>query len=346
MTDLITKNKKIFVDIVIPVLNEERTIEQCLESVLCFQKDDNVKVQIFIVDGGSSDKTLDIIKANFLNDSSIKILHNSKKIQSCAMNIAIQAGNGDFILRLDAHSFYPNNYLQICLETAFETQADNVGGLVETIPGGDTYSALLVQSLTTHWFGVGNSGFRIGAKAGPRDTVPYGFFKRSIFDKVGLYDERLVRAQDYELNTRITKSGGLIWLNPEISLTYKNQASLLAFYKKQFFLEAPYNAYMWWIEKQTFNLRHSVTGFFSFGFLAGCFLSPFLSYISYLFMFVMILYSCLAIFSALQQSIRYKAALHILFLPMCFFLFHFLHGLGVLKGCILIFANKAPVQNI
>jgi glycosyltransferase involved in cell wall biosynthesis len=79
MIDLITKNKKIFVDIVIPVLNEERTIEQCLKSVLCFQKDDNVKVQIFIVDGGSSDKTLDIIKANFLNDSSIKILHNSKK---------------------------------------------------------------------------------------------------------------------------------------------------------------------------------------------------------------------------------------------------------------------------
>jgi hypothetical protein len=262
------------------------------------------------------------------------------------MNIAIQASNGDFILRLDAHSFYPNNYLQICLETALETQADNVGGLVETIPGGDTYSALLVQSLTTHWFGVGNSGFRIGAKAGPRDTVPYGFFKRSIFDKVGLYDERLVRAQDYELNTRITKSGGLIWLNPEISLTYKNQASLLAFYKKQFFLEAPYNAYMWWIEKQTFNLRHSVTGFFSFGFLAGCFLSPFLSFISYLFMFVMILYSCLAIFQLYSNQFDTRLLFIFYFFPCAFFV-SFSSWTWSLKGCaLLIFANKAPVQNI
>ena len=89
-------------------------------------------------------------------------------------------------------------------------------------PGNDSYSAALVQSLTTHWFGVGDSGFRTNAKEGPSDTVPYGFFDKRIFKKIGLYDERLVRAQDYEMNNRIIKNNGLIWLNPKIFFYYNH----------------------------------------------------------------------------------------------------------------------------
>jgi glycosyltransferase involved in cell wall biosynthesis len=338
-------DKNISVDIAIPVYNEERTIKECLESVLSFKKNDNVVVTIYIIDGGSNDKTLEIIKTDFQYKEDIIVLNNPKRIQSCAMNIVIDEGKGDYLLRLDAHSFYPNDYLEVCLSTALETDADNVGGVVETIPGADTYSASIVQSLTTHWFGVGDSGFRIGAEAGPRDTVPYGFFKKSIFKKAGNYDERLVRAQDYELNARIIKNGGLIWLNPNISLTYQNQSSLYNFYLKQLNLEAPYNAYMWWIQKDTFNFRHSVTGFFALGFLAGCILSPFFKPIFYPFFLVMTLYSLLALYASFQQSIRYKNFFHILSLPVSFFLFHFLHGIGVLRGCILLLLNKSPVQN-
>ncbi|MDC1387569.1 glycosyltransferase [Gammaproteobacteria bacterium] len=346
MNDFVTAKKNIVVDIAIPVFNEEDTIRECIASVLSFKKKENIKVNIFVIDGGSTDKTLEIIKSNFQDLADIKILTNPKKISSSAMNIAISEGKGDYLLRLDAHSYYPIDYLEICLTTALETDADNVGGLVATIPGAETYSALLVQSLTTHWFGVGDSGFRIGAEAGPRDTVPYGFFKKSIFNKVGQYDERLVRAQDYELNTRIIKYGGLVWLNPKILLTYKNQASLYNFYHKQITLEAPYNSYMWWIERDTFNFRHSITGFFSFGFIAGCILSPFSKLIFYPFIFIMALYLFLSLYASFQQAIRFKKFAHIFSLPACFFLFHFLHGLGVLKGCMLLLANKAPVQNI
>ena len=345
MSQSTSLQKNILVDIAIPVYNEEETIKQCLDSVLCFKKNENILVTIFIIDGGSNDQTLEIIKANFQHKKNIIVLHNPKRIQSSAMNIVIDEGAGEYLLRLDAHSFYPHDYLETCLSTALDTDADNVGGLVEIIPGDKTYSALLVQSLTTHWFGVGDSGFRIGAEAGPRDTVPYGFFKKSIFNKIGKYDERLVRAQDYELNSRIIKHGGLIWLNPKISLTYQNQSSLYNFYLKQLNLEAPYNAYMWWIQKETFNFRHSITGFFSFGFLMGCILSPFFELILYPFMLVMTLYSFLALYASFQQAIRYKNALHIFSLPMSFFLFHFLHGIGVLRGCILLLLNKAPVQN-
>ena len=168
------------------------------------------------------------------------------------MNLIIKKGEGDYILRLDAHTIYDREYLKNCLETALRTNSDNVGGVLRTLPGSTSYSAKVVQALSTHPFGVGNSSFRIGAEEGSVDTVPFGFFKRSIFDKVGLFDERLLRAQDYELNRRIINYGGKIWLNPAIKAQYFNQPSLIKFFKKIFTLEAPYNAYMWYFAPYTF----------------------------------------------------------------------------------------------
>ena len=334
------------IDIAIPVFNEELHLEACLDSVLKLAIPRGYSTNIFIIDGGSTDKTVDIAKQFQLKNDNIIILHNEKKIQSCALNLAIEEGDAEYFLRLDAHSYYPTNYLSACLETAKKTNADNVGGYAITEPGSSTYGASLVQALTTHFFGVGNSSFRVGAEEGEVDTVPYGFFKKDIFKKVGLFNEKLQRAQDYEFNSRIIGQGGTIWFNPDIKFTYKNQASLLGFYKKQILLEAPYNAYMWWLSPETFNFRHSITGLFSLGFIVGLILSSVNHLISLIFCGVMLLYIFLSVYASFVQAIRYKNFFHIFTLPFSFFGFHFLHGLGVLFGLCRLLLKRAPVQKI
>ena len=185
--------------------------------------------KIFVVDGDSTDatleKTLDLQK----KFSNITILGNENIYQSYAINVALHYAQGAWVMRLDAHSYYPPNYLELCLETSLRTGAENVGGLFITQPGNDSYQAQLVQALTTHSFGVGNSGFRTGKGDGPADTVPYGFFRRSVFEKIGLMDERLVRAQDFEFNSRIIKSGGKVWRNPKIEYLLSQSAHSFCF---------------------------------------------------------------------------------------------------------------------
>jgi glycosyltransferase involved in cell wall biosynthesis len=334
------------IDIAIPVLNEEHYLKGCLDSVLEFELPENVKTTVYILDGGSTDKTADIA-SNYANlYHNFISLKNPGKIQSCALNIVISQGSGDYILRLDAHSFYPSDYLKLCLETSQKTNADNVGGVVITNPGAGSYQADLVQALTTHRFGVGNSDFRLDARERAVDTVPYGFFKRSVFDRIGLFDERLVRAQDYEINRRIIASGGTVWLNPEIKVHYHNQPSLLNFYKKQVLKEAPYNAYLWVVAPYAFTPRHAITGFFSAGIIGGLTLGFLTPLIQIPFLFVIFFYFFLSALSSIQQAIRYAKPLHVLFLPFSFFFYHFLHGLGLIWGMLRVITRTAPVQKI
>lgn len=336
----------ILVSVIVPCRNEEKYIKNCLTSVLNFDLPDNTKIEVLVVDGMSEDRTVDIVRGIIQKDSRIRLLLNPGRIQACALNIAIKIAKGNWLLRLDAHSTYPSNYLSLCYETALKTKADNVGGLFITQPGNNTYQAHLVQALTTHAFGVGNSGFRIGMSEGKADTVPYGFYKKEVFEKIGYLDERLVRAQDYEFNRRLIKSGGVIWRNPNIHVYYYNQPTLFKFLKKQFFKEAPYNAYMWYLAPYTFAYRHAITGVFAVGVIGGLILSPFFGTIRWIFTSVVGIYFALGFVSAIQQAIRYKRLFHVVTLPFCFFLYHFIHGLGVLKGIFLLLIHKAPVQKI
>ncbi len=334
------------ITIIIPCRNEEKFVKNCINSVLKFDDLENCDYEIFLLDGMSEDKTRSIIEQYVVINNRIKLIDNQGIIQSTALNIGIKQAKGYWIMRLDAHAEYPKNYLKKLIETSLKTNADNVGGVVNTLPFNNSYQAQLVQALTTHKFGVGNSGFRIGMKEGEADTVPYGFFKKEIFEKVGYFDERLVRAQDYEFNCRIKKYGGKIWLDPEIVINYYNQPNILKFLSKQFYKEAPYNAYMWYLAPYSFTLRHAITGFFTCGIILGGILSFFPPVIKYLFLSIIGLYFLLAIVSSIQQAVRYKKVLHIFTLPVSFFLYHFIHGLGILVGIIKLIFRISPVQKI
>ncbi|HEX6576685.1 MAG TPA: glycosyltransferase family 2 protein [Gemmatimonadaceae bacterium] len=332
------------VSILIPTYNEEAHVEDCLRSVRAFSVPAGTQVEILIIDGMSTDRTREIVAQIASSDSGVRLIDNPDRFQSAALNRGIREAQGDYILRLDAHSFYPPDYLERCLETATRTNADNTGGIVRTMRRGERYQARLVQALITHRFGVGNSGFRTDAPEGPADTVPYGFFRRDVFDRVGYFDERLVRAQDYEMNRRIISKGGKIWRNPRIHLDYFPQPDFKSFIRKQFVYEAPYNAYMWHVAPYSFALRHAITAVFAAGVILGLILSPFSSLVRTVFSGVMLLYAFLAILSAISQAMRYKDARHVLFLPFAFFLYHFLHGLGVIIGLVRLATHTAPVQ--
>lgn len=337
--------EKTAISIIIPCRNEEKFIENCIQSVQDFSIPDDTGIEILIIDGKSIDNTRNIVESLIKNDSRIMLIENPNIFQSFAINIGLKKAQGEFIMRLDAHTIYPKNYLCDLYETIIKTNSDNCGGQLITKPGGNTYGAAIVQALTTHPFGVGNSGFRTGLKQGEVDTVPFGFFKKDIFKKIGYFDERLIRAQDYEFNSRIIKNGGKIWLNPTVIATYYNQNRLYKFYKKQMLIEATYNAYMWYLAPYTFTYRHAITGVFVIGLIGGFLLSPFILFIRYIFFSVLALYFMLATISAFQQAIRYNNPLHIFVLPICFFLYHFLHGLGVLGGLLRLVTGTSPVQS-
>lgn len=333
------------VSILIPCRNETLYIEKCLASVCAFEHPEGVEFEILVLDGVSTDNTRVLAEAAAARDPRIRVLDNPGVIQSTAVNLGVQAARGSWIMRLDAHARYPANYLRLCYETALRSGADNVGGIFITEPGGAGYSAQLVQALTTHKFGVGDSGFRTGAKEDWADTVPYGFYRREVFDRIGWLDERLVRAQDYEFNRRLIASGGRILRNPYIQIHYYNQPTLGAFYRKQFVKEAPYNAYLWYVAPYAFAARHAITGVFAAGVLGGSALTPlFPRLIGLPFAAVMTFYALLAMLSAIQQAARYRRPFHALCLPVCFFLFHFIHGLGLLAGLVRLLTGTAPVQ--
>jgi len=335
------------VSILIPCLQERDFIRPCLESVRAFDVPADAELlEILVIDGGSTDGTCDIVLDLAKTDPRIRLIDNPGRIQSTGLNIALRIASGEYIVRLDAHSSYPRDYLALTLETSLRTGCDNAGGLFITQPRGSSYQSALIQALTTHKFGVGDAGYRTGAAEGPADTVPYGCFRRELFDRLGPFDERLVRAQDYEMNRRIIAAGGCVWRNPAIRVTYFPQPDFRSFIRKQVVYEAPYNAYLWYLAPYAFAPRHAITGVFAFGVLAGLALSPFSGTVKAVFLAIMALYFALAIAAGIQQAIRYRQPRHVVFVPLAIFLYHFLHGMGLLAGLFRLATGTAPVQKV
>jgi glycosyltransferase involved in cell wall biosynthesis len=293
----------------------------------------------------STDNTRSIIQNLQKEHSELKLIDNLKRYQVHGINLAIEMAKGEYLAWLGAHAEYPVDYLDVLYRTSLRTDAENVGGILNTQPGSSSYSGHLVQAISTHKFGVGDSGFRVGQRIEEyTDTVPFGFYKMSIFKKVGHFDERLIRCQDYELNRRIIKNGGKILVNPEVQVIYYNQPTLGRLLKKQILIQGPYNPYAWYIAPHSFNYRHAITSLFTGSLIIGIVLSVFFMWARVVLFSALGVYFTLAIISSVQQSFRYKKPADIVILPFGFFLFHIAHGLGVLLGLFKLMLGLAPVQ--
>ena len=337
---LLHSRKKTIVDAIIPTFNEEKSIIKCLRSINNMTLPSGIILNIKIYDAYSTDKTKSLLLNFMKNKKGIELFNNEGKYPAQALNQAIKTSKADFIARFDAHSIYPKNYLYDCLSLMSSTKADVVGGIIETLPENNSISALVVQSITSHRFGIGNSPFRAGAKPHFAETVPFGFFRKEVFDKIGLFNEKLIRCQDFEFNQRVIHNGGKIFLDPRIVITYFNQGQFMTFIKKQFLLEGPYNPLMWYLAPYAFKIRHAITGVFSLGILLG-FVACFFSNVLYgAFISVCATYTILAILSSIQCFRKHRSVAVLCLLPSAFFTFHFVHGLGVLKGIAMVAKQK------
>lgn len=224
------------ISIICPIYNEEKYIAGCIESILSqdFSKDD---MEILFVDGMSTDRTRGIVQSYSEKYPIIHLLDNPKKIVPCAMNIGIKAAKGEIIIRLDGHALYPSNYFsELVRWHGLLPDTWNVGGLCDTRVVNSNNVSEAIAKVMSDRFGVGNSTFRTGSDKEylEVDTVPFGAYKSFVFEKIGLYNEKLVRVQDIELNKRIKHAGGKIYLVPSIHCTYIPRDNYRAFYKNRY----------------------------------------------------------------------------------------------------------------
>jgi glycosyltransferase involved in cell wall biosynthesis len=217
------------VSIIVPCYNEEKTIELLL-SAIYRQTWPKSALEVVIVDGLSTDATRQAI-ARFQQthpDLAIHLIDNARRIIPAALNCAIAAAQGEYIVRLDAHSEPEADYVERSLADLQSGAGEMVGGVWQIRPSGSGWLARSIAIAAAHPFGVGDALYRYTTRPAWVDTVPFGAFRRSLVDRIGFYDETLLTNEDYEFNTRIRQSGGRIWLNPAIRSTYYARPDLNA----------------------------------------------------------------------------------------------------------------------
>ncbi len=214
------------VTILVPCRNEAPFIAACLESIVGSDYP-NDRLEVLVIDGLSEDGTRSIVSRFVAQHAMFRLLDNMGKTTPRGLNIGIAAASGDIIMRMDAHSIYPKNYIAALVEWLENSGADNVGGVCLTLPSGDSSMARAIAKGLSHPFGVGTSYFRIGTAA-PRwvDTVFGGCYKKEIFTRIGVFDEQLIRNQDDEFNHRLIARGGRVLLVPDVVSYYYARSSL------------------------------------------------------------------------------------------------------------------------
>ena len=321
------------VSVVVPIFNEENYIEGFINSIKSQDYDFN-KIEVLLVDGNSSDKTLEKLK-NILKDNpfSYKILNNNKRITPISLNMAIKEAKNDIIIRLDAHSTYPANYISKCVYYINNIDADSVGCNVKAEASGSLGQA--ISNVLSSKFGVGNSKFRTSAKSGYVDTVPFGTFRRELFDRIGYYDERLERNQDSEFSSRIIKNGGKIYLFDDINITYYPRNTILKLIKMAL-KNGSWNLYTNYLCPGSMKLRHFIPFIFVLYLIFGITVSILnISFLKYAFLGVLLIYFILDFIFSFKE-IKDSRLLVCLISFVVYPIFHINYGLGTFGGFYLI----------
>lgn len=219
------------VSVIVPCRNESRYIHAFLDGLL-HQDLGSIEMEVLIVDGMSVDGTRNVLREFADRYRMIRILDNPEKIAAAGLNRAIRESRNEIILRMDVHTEYAPDYVRSCLEVLRETNAENVGGAARTRAGG--YLAQAISFGFHSSFATGGAKYRDPQHEGEVTSVPYGCWRKSMLEFVGLFDGELVRGQDDELNCRITSCGGRIWQSRKIVSWYHPRTTLPALFR-QFF---------------------------------------------------------------------------------------------------------------
>lgn len=217
------------VSIIVPCYNEQATISLLLDA-LNNQTYPRQDMEVIIADGMSTDGTRQAISEFQAKhpELPIQVVDNPRRIIPAGLNHAIRASTGEFIVRLDAHSVPYPDYVERCVIALLENLGVNVGGVWEIKPARNGWIAKAIAAAASHPLGVGDAYYRYTGFARPVDTVPFGAFRRSLIDQVGMFDETLLTNEDYEFNVRIRQANGQVWLDPSIRSIYFARPTLSA----------------------------------------------------------------------------------------------------------------------
>jgi glycosyltransferase involved in cell wall biosynthesis len=207
-----------------PVRNEEKYLASAVESV--FAQVAPGKTELILAIAPSVDKTRAIAEELQSKFKSLKIIDNPTGDTASGLNLAIAAASYEVIVRVDAHSQLTENYLKTALEVMGETGAANVGGRMHAVGVSPLQQAVAFGY--NNRVGLGGGSFHVGGKAGAVETVYLGVFQKSWLQKVGGFDPKWVRGQDWELNQRIRAAGGVVWFDPRLVVNYFPRSSLSA----------------------------------------------------------------------------------------------------------------------
>lgn len=321
---------KPFVSVILPVYNEQNYIEDCLNSI--FSQDyGNENFEVIVVDGFSEDSPLSIlngIKNNY--EGKMIVLQNIKKIAAAAMNIGIKHSFGEIIIRMDAHCDYENDYISQCVNSLVSCEVDNVGGVANT--KGKNFVGEITAFIMSSPFGVGNSMFRIGLGNRLVDTVPFGAFKKSTLEILDGFNEEYVYNEDNEINYRIRKNGGKVFLSENIKFTYYSRDSVKNFFNMAF-RNGKWNIISFFRCSKMMSVRHFIPLFFVIGIILELIFtfSGIKNVFYYSLSILLMSYCFLNLFFSLSIIKEHGLKYYIPVLGM-FFGFHCFYGVGSLCG--------------
>ncbi len=218
------------VSVILPILNEERDLNQSISAIL--QQEYDGELEIILALGPSTDNTNQIAESLAKADPRIKLVNNPTGKTAAALNLAIAAASFEIICRIDGHAEINKSYIKTAVEIMMQTDAVNVGGLMNA-SAENGFQSVVARAMRSR-IGVGASKFHTGGEAGPADTVYLGTFKKSAILQAGGFDEKYIRAQDWELNHRLRLNGGVIWFDPRLVVTYRPRDTFSKLAKQYF----------------------------------------------------------------------------------------------------------------
>lgn len=323
------------ISIIIPTRNEEKYLEKCLLSILK-GADRGLETEIFVVDGKSNDRTLQIVENISINFSNVHLITNEKKTTPYAINLGINESSGDFIFIISAHAEYPPDYFMKLVAWSKKLKADCVGGVLKTETLDNTQKSKAIQFVLSNKWGVGNALFRTGVnEVSEVDTVAFGCYRKSVFKKYGLFNTKLTRNQDIEFNLRIKNGGGKIYLVPDVTATYFARNNFSAFAKNNFknglwnILTVYYTH-----DFSVLSLRHFVPLAFVLSVIIPIILSIF--YIPFLFLSLIILLIYISFISFVFFTYK-PQKVNLLYILTSFLILHFSYGVGSVNGMLKVF---------
>ena len=329
------------VSVVVPCRNEERSVQQLLEAL---RLQDWPIHDVIVVDDASSDASAEVIEAYGRRhpDFPVRVVRSPPVGIPSAVNAGIRAAEGDVVIRLDAHSCPAPDYVRRALEALRETEAGVVGGVWEIAPGRAGVVAQAIAGAVAHPLGAGDAAYRTSRAAGERldvDTVPFGCFRKALWEQVGGFNERLLTNEDYEFNYRVRQSGERVVLDPRICSIYFAR-STIGELARQYFRYGWWKAQMLKAHPRSLRWRQAVPA----GFVAACAVlalsSPFVRPSAWSLVALLGVYAAVVIGASVRISGGRRNWRILPILPAVFAVIHFSWGGGLLVN--LLTAGRWP----